>query len=291
MIPAKAIAAQDEPYRLESFTVNPPGQLKVETSGGHIEVKGSSSKTVRVEMYASKNGRNILPEDSNLDDWDIDISKTGNKVNAIAKHHNNWSLFGGNHITISFVVYVPREMSSDLNTSGGHINIRGLSGKQDISTSGGHLELTDLKGTIKARTSGGHISINDVEGDLNARTSGGHIDVQNSKGSLDVKTSGGHINLADVSGTVDARTSGGSITADFKSIGESVNLRTSGGNIKISVPDKTGLNLNLKGSYVSTNLQNFSGKVERDEVDGTLNGGGPQITARTSGGTVSLLFQ
>lgn len=289
LLPVKA-AAQDEPYRVESFTVNTPGRLEVNTSGGHIEVKGSSDKTVRVEMYATKNGHNILAEDSKLDNWDIDISKSGDRVKAIAKHHNSWSVFG-NHITISFVVYTPREMSTDLNTSGGHIAIRGLSGKQYIATSGGHLELADLKGTIRARTSGGHISVSDVEGDLDAHTSGGHIDVRKSEGSLKVRTSGGHINLADVSGTIDARTSGGNIRADLKSIAKSVNLRTSGGNIKISVPDKTGLNLNLKGSYVSTNLQNFSGKVERDEVDGTLNGGGPQITARTSGGTVSLLFQ
>ncbi|MGD8426405.1 MAG: DUF4097 family beta strand repeat-containing protein [Balneolaceae bacterium] len=293
LIPAKAtpkVLMQGEPYRVESFQLSGSGQLKVETSGGHIEVKGSSTNTVRVEMYVRKSGHNILPEDSDLGDWDIDISQSGSQVRAIAKHHSKWKLFGGNNMSISFVVYTPREISSNLDTSGGHIKVQGLSGKQQISTSGGHLELNELKGTIKARTSGGHISINDIQGDMDARTSGGHIDVRNSEGSLSVKTSGGHIELANVSGTVEASTSGGGISADLRSIAESVDLRTSGGNIRISVPDNIGLDLHLRGSYVSTNLKNFSGKVDRDEVDGKLNGGGPMITARTSGGTVSLSF-
>lgn len=300
MLPAAAspntgsMPSQDEPYRIETFDITTPGDLNVETSGGHITVKGSSNNSVRVEMYVRKNGRNLLPEDNDLDDWDIDISQSGSSVQAVAKRRGSsgWNIFGKNNgLSISFVVYTPREMSTDLNTSGGHIEARGLSGNQKVSTSGGHLQLTNLKGTIDARTSGGHVEIADVQGDVDARTSGGHIDVRNSEGNLKVKTSGGHIDLADISGSVEARTSGGSISADLDTIGQFVELRTSGGNVEIRVPENIGLDLNLEGSYVSTNLQNFSGEVDRDEVHGKLNGGGPKISARTSGGTVSLSFK
>lgn len=300
MMPSEATAhtgntsSQDEPYRVEKFDITTPGNLNINTSGGHITVKGSSDNSVRVEMYVRKNGRNLLPEDTNLEGWTIDISQSGSSVQATAKRqgNNGWNLFGkDSHLSISFVVYTPREMSTDLNTSGGHIEARGLSGNQKISTSGGHLDLANLKGTIVARTSGGHIDIADVQGDIDARTSGGHIDVRNSEGKLIVKTSGGHIDLANISGSVEAKTSGGSISADLNSIGQFVALRTSGGNVEISVPGNLGLDLNLKGSYVSTNLQNFSGEVERNEVHGKLNGGGPKISAHTSGGTVSLSFK
>lgn len=299
MYPALALdtsanTGQDEPYRIESFDMNGPGNLDVQTSGGHITVEGSSSNSVRVEMYVSKNGRNLLPEDIDLEDWDINISQSGSSIEATAKRTNNRSRgwFGNNNnLSISFVVYTPREMSSDLKTSGGHIETRGLEGNQQIATSGGHLELANLKGTIEARTSGGHIDLSDIEGDVQARTSGGHIDVQKSEGSIKIKTSGGHIKLAEVSGTVEASTSGGGISADLTTIGQFVDLKTSGGNVSISVPDKLGLDLNLRGSYVSTRLENFSGEVDRDEVRGKLNGGGPTISARTSGGTVSLSFK
>lgn len=284
---------KEEPYRIESFNIDGPGTLDVKTSGGHITVEGSSSKTVRVEMYVKKNGRYLQPEDTNLEDWEIDITQSGNSVKATAKRESsgNWSFFGNdNNFSISFVIYTPKEMSTDLKTSGGHIKTQGLKGEQKIATSGGHLELTRLEGTVEARTSGGHINISDVIGDLQARTSGGHINVRNSEGVLHVKTSGGHIDLSDVSGSVKASTSGGHIKADLKSINQFVELRTSGGNVKIRVPEDMGFDLNLRGSYVRTNLKNFSGEVDRNEVEGKLNGGGAKISARTSGGTVSLTF-
>lgn len=283
--------AQDEPYRVETFNIDTPGELEIQTTGGHITVEGSSPNEVRVEMYVQKNGRNLSPEDTDLNKWKIDISQSGNAVKAIAEHGNNGWWNGRNDESISFVVYTPREMSTDLKTSGGHIEALGLTGNQDISTSGGHLDLSELEGTVKARTSGGHIAIAEVRGDVDAQTSGGHIEVQKSQGDLKVKTSGGHIELAEVSGIVKAKTSGGSISADLESIEESIDLSTSGGNISISVPKNTGLDLNLKGSYVSTNLNNFSGKIERNEVEGQLNGGGPMVSARTSGGRISLSFK
>lgn len=299
IIPTKVKASgpnttmQDHPYRVESFTLSGEGTLDVQTSGGHITVTGSSSNTVEVEMYVRKNGKNLTPDDTNLEDWDIDISQSGQSIRAIAERKGSgWNWFGGqNKPSVSFVVYTPKNINSDLNTSGGHIKVGGLSGEQQIKTSGGHLELSTLTGTVNARTSGGHITVSDVQADLKARTSGGHIEAENSEGNLTFKTSGGHISLNNVAGTVEAHTSGGSIEADLITIGEFVDLKTSGGNVNITVPTDIGLNLDLKGSFVSSNLQNFSGKAERNEIEGQINGGGPSISARTSGGTVSLAFR
>lgn len=284
---------KDEPYRIEEFTLSGAGSLNVCTSGGHITVKGSDTDKVRVEMYVKKNGRNMLPVDTDLEDFEIDISKSGRKITATAKTNrdSNWKFWRNNNISISFVVYTPLEMSTDLHTSGGHVEASGLSGNQDIATSGGHLDLLRLTGKVTARTSGGHIDISEFEGDMEARTSGGHIDVVNTSGKLRVRTSGGHIELNNVAGTVEARTSGGSIDADLSSIGQFVDLRTSGGNLNISVPGGLGLDLELSGSRVQSELKNFSGEVERDQIDGSINGGGPKISARTSGGTVRIKFR
>lgn len=281
----------DDPYRVEEFTIRTPGNLEVRTSGGHIEVDGSESNTVRVEMYVRQNGRELTPSDTDLDDFDIEIEQRGNTVTAIAKREGKNRWFGNNNISISFVVYTPREMSTRLKTSGGHIRVTGLEGNQDIRTSGGHLDLKQLLGTIEARTSGGHIEVADIEGKLNARTSGGHIEAMNSSGSIQLGTSGGHIRLDKIRGTVEARTSGGSITANLENIDQSVSLRTSGGHVSVTVPRGMGLELDLRGSSVRTELRNFSGEVERDEIVGTINGGGPKLTARTSGGWVRLNYR
>jgi len=300
ILPASALSLnpektdRDEPYRVEEFSVSTPADLEVQTSGGHITVEASESSRIRVEMYVRRNGRELTPSDTDLDDFDIEISQSGDRVKAIAERRGrNWN-WGRNNISISFVVYTPREMTTELRTSGGHISATGLDGEQRLSTSGGHLEMNNLKGTVNARTSGGHIEIYDFAGNMNARTSGGHIEVEHSEGTLELHTSGGHISLRDLSGQVEARTSGGSIDADLTSIepqGDGANLRTSGGHINITVPAGIGLDLDLKGSRVSTELNNFSGHIERDEVEGSINGGGPRLTARTSGGTVRINFR
>lgn len=282
IIPAMAAIGKDEnlrfadPYRVESFRLSGPGSLQVKTSGGHITVEGTSSDSVLVEMHVRRNGRDLNPDDTNLDDWDIDISQSGQTIYAIAKRERNLKNFFGinNQLSISFIVYTPRAMSSDLVTSGGHITVSSLIGEQQMTTSGGHISLSDLEGDIEARTSGGHIDVSDLEGDLNLHTSGGHI------------------NLNSVSSNIiEAKTSGGNITADFISLGSSADLSTSGGNINITVPRDTGIDLDLKGSSVNSNdLVNFTGKTERGKIEGKINGGGSFVSARTSGGVVSLGF-
>lgn len=282
----------DDPYRTEAFSIDTPGQLEVQTSGGHITVEGSNDNQVRVEMYVRKDGNNLTPADTDLDEFEIRIEQNGNSVLASAKRKNSssWKFWQNNNMSISFVVYTPREMNTDLKTSGGHIKTAGLAGNQQIATSGGHLDLSDLEGRVQARTSGGQITLKNVSGEIEARTSGGHITAENAQGSLTVRTSGGHINLENIAGTIEASTSGGGISANITEMGEFAHLRTSGGNVDITVPRNIGLDLDLHGSRVRTQLENFSGSMEDDDISGTLNGGGPELTARTSGGTVRVTF-
>lgn len=283
---------QDEPYRIEEFNISTPGELEVRTSGGHITVEGSNANTVRVEMFVRKNSKALSVSDNNLENWEIDISKSGNAVKAIAKYksNNRWSWGSNDRPSISFVVYTPTQISSDLATSGGHIKAHGLEGNQKIKTSGGHLDLANLKGTIEAKTSGGHIDLTNIEGDLDAKTSGGHITVKAVTGKMELKTSGGHIKLDDISGSIKASTSGGNIKADLKTIAQFVNLKTRGGNISIRIPKDIGLDLELKGMFVRGKLKNFSGEMSDNRINGKLNGGGPKVTARTSGGGIKLSF-
>lgn len=295
LIASSPANAQDreEPYRVEEFSTDTPAELFVRTAGGHITVEPSDDNTFRVEMFVQKNGSYYTPDDTELEDYDIDISQNSNSITAEAKRSDNrrWNFWNRNNFSISFTVYAPAETSSELRTSGGHITAKGLDGRQNIRTSGGHLKLMDLIGNVEARTSGGHITVSNFEGELSARTSGGHIDTDNANGVLDLRTSGGHITLKESSGSADARTSGGSITADMVSISDFLELRTSGGSIDITVPGDTGYNLALRGNGVPSTVQNFSGEISRNQINGEMNGGGPNISARTSGGRVSLSFR
>ena len=277
-----------EPYVVQEFGVSDDVKIEVQTAGGSIEVIGRDTDEVRVEMYVRERGREVDPGDGDLNGWQIDIDKTGNKVYAIAKRQDrSW---GNNKVSISFIVYAPVRSTSELKTSGGSISLENLIGTQTANTSGGSIRAEKIGGDIELKTSGGSITINDIEGFVAANTSGGRISVDRVTGGIDVKTSGGSITLEEVHGNVEAKTSGGSITAEIVEPKDFIELKTSGGSISIVVPRDKGYDLELDGNRVRADLDNFSGQYERDEIEGTLNGGGTKISARTSGGSVRLNY-
>ncbi|MEX0780132.1 MAG: DUF4097 family beta strand repeat-containing protein [Balneolales bacterium] len=268
-----------------TFDVETPANLEVQLAGGQIQVQSHDRNEIRVEKYLE--GR--AAEDHNLN---IEVNKVGNTVFVKVENENrtfNW--FSGRNPKISFKIFVPAETSGNLQTSGGSIAIQGINGDTEMRTSGGSLSINRVIGHVTARTSGGPITVGQTEGVLSARTSGGPIKISGFTGELDCRTSGGSISLTDVNGKIAGRTSGGSITANNLNYIDSLDLRTSGGNVSVTIPDKLNLDLDLRGSRVRTNLNNFSGTSERNKVEGKVNGGGIPISLRTSGGVIDLKYE
>lgn len=247
----------DDAYRIETFSVDNLPTVQIETSGGSINTIGHSENSVRVEMYVRRNNRYYSPSDTDLDDFEINISQSANTVTVSAERENSgiggW--FNNNrNFSISFVVYTPSES------------------------------------IVNGSTSGGSVSAENIVHTLNLRTSGGSINLDQTYGNINVRTSGGGIRVTDSGGALSARTSGGSIRADLGEVTGDLDLRTSGGSIRINVPGETGCDLNLRGNRVNVDLVNFTGSSERNSIEGSMNGGGYKITARTSGGSVNLDF-
>jgi len=293
-----ALATEGQPYLTKEFTMDKPGNLNVKINGGGISVSSHEGNKVKVEMYVRKGVKWITPTDDAADDiredYDIEIVQSENTVSARVERKNeisSWFSWFGDNISISFTVYVPEKISCTLNTSGGSISLKGVTGKQEVKTSGGSLTLNSIQGRMEARTSGGSISIEKYTGTLSAHTSGGPISLQDSRGELNVSTSGGSIKLNNVDGSIEASTSGGGIHANISALDKYLRLKTSGGSITAVVPTGLGLDLNLKGNHVNAKLINFNGEAEKDEVVGSMNGGGIPVVMSTSGGSVNLEYQ
>jgi len=290
-LPAQAKAGTaDTPYLTKTFNLS-AGDLYVSTSGGSIKVEGGSGNTVKVEMYvkSSKHSDQKIKEMLE-DEYEIKIGQTGSRVEAIAKRLGsgwNW-----NGISISFVVYTPKNFACELHTSGGSLNLSGVSGnRQSMKTSGGSIHAEKISGELDVDTSGGSIHIDELNGNLKANTSGGSINLSAIRGDIDAHTSGGGINIEDVQGYVSATTSGGSITANISKLEKQLILKTSGGSVNATIPSGLGLNLDLRGNRVNTSLNNFSGESKSDRVRGTVNGGGISVELATSGGSVNLNYR
>jgi len=58
------------------------------------------------------------------------------------------------------------------------------------------------------------------------------------------------------------------------------------------LPAGKGYDLDLSADKIKTDaLVNFNGKVEDDELKGTLNGGGTKVTANAGGSKIVLTFK
>jgi hypothetical protein len=276
-------------YSIHQFPANNGENLEVRTSGGSISVKGADVDEAEVRMYVRKRNRYLSPSDTDLSNFDIEITKRGNTIIARASRKNTRNtILNVNNESISFEVLIPSQFNIDISTSGGSIKIDEIEGNLNGSTSGGSISLNNLGGVVDVRTSGGSISINECGGTIKARTSGGSVTAKNSTGIIELRTSGGSMNLDNISGELDASTSGGSIRGNMLKLEGDLSLSTSGGSINASMPADLGLDLDLKGNNVVVQLQNFTGETKRNSVNGSMNGGGHKVSMRTSGGTVRL---
>jgi len=287
-----------------SFTVSPGGLLVVEAENGSITVDTDAGTSATVE---------IIPKDVDefLRDYQYSISQEGNSIRvkiAAKSRLDSWFSWGRKGFKI--VASIPREFNVDLQTSGGSISVADLVGKADAGTSGGSIDLGRMHGPVTAetsggsiklggavgevvlKTSGGFIEVGEVEGSLEAGTSGGSISVDGAQGKTALETSGGSISAKEVRGAITAETSGGSISVGFGGPLEGDSLmETSGGGIDVSIPGNVGLQLDASssGGSVSANLASgIQGRIEKSRIEGVLNGGGPRLKLRTSGGGISI---
>ena len=223
-----------EPYQTKSLANESIKNIKVETSGGSIEVIGGNASESRIEVYVRPNNgkENTLTKEEIQnrlsEDYNLTISVADNKLTAIAKAKDrsmNWK----KALNISFKVFVTENVSTNLSTSGGSIALKNINGTQDFSTSGGSLHLEKVGGNITGKTSGGSIFVEDAKEEIDLSTSGGSIDARNCKGNIKLATSGGSLKLNDLKGIVKATTSGGSVHGT--SIKGELLAHTSGGNI------------------------------------------------------------
>lgn len=258
---------------------NIDGEIEARTSGGDVRVRGATGRT---EVRTSGG--------------DIYLVRIGGPVEAKTS--------GGN------VVVRGADAEVDVRTSGGDIEVRDTGGRVKASTSGGDIEVVNARGSVSVHTSGGDIELENVRGPVEATTSGGDIEGRDIGGAAEVRTSGGSIELLRVNGGVRARTSGGDVTVevtleDFSKEHE-ITLRSSGGDLRLIIPEKLPATIQAKidvrspwedfriySDFPLTSSEENGGERRRRRrytilSEGEINGGGDFIVLSTVNGNIYI---
>jgi DUF4097 and DUF4098 domain-containing protein YvlB len=299
-----AQAAQQKTHR--TFNVAPGGKLVLTADVGDVKVTtGGSGVTVDVVADASE---------SVLKEHRVDFRQDGNTLYVDGDYNNHgWNFFDWNHLRVHYTIQVPSQFNLDVKTSGGDLDIGDLSGEILARTSGGDVEMGRTAGTVDVKTSGGEVKIRSASGKLiavssggdieieeaggpvEARTSGGSIEITRAGGNVLARSSGGGIRIGEALGAVDATTSGGSITARIsRQPNADSRLVSSGGGINVSLAGdvRADLEAHTSGGGIDSNVPvTVLGKQSENDLVGKINGGGPRLVVRTSGGGITLKRQ
>lgn len=294
-LPARATIERDVE---KTFTVQAAGTLRIDTSGGGIRVVPGPDGVVRIVAHERIRAGSDAEADQILKDLDLKFGQSGGEVSARAKyereafgfHFGSWP-----PVEVDFTASVPARFSADLCTSGGAIVVGDLSGAVDARSSGGAIRLGKLGGPVRARTSGGEVSLQQAGAAASLETSGGPIEVGRVAGPADFSTSGGGIRIGGVEGSVRAHTSGGGIRAAIVGPlkGDCV-LSTSGGSVRVQVDRTAAFRLDAETSGGDVQTRGLAITLEArdrpraDKLVGDVNGGGPLLKLRTSGGGISV---
>lgn len=290
---SKIVRTIDEPIDFSDVD-----KVEVSTQGGSIKVStlpGSMGNVTVEQVFRNASESEADSMESKID-HSIEIRE--NVLYVYFKYKNEqsvWSFFT-REPTVNFNISIscPPELDVDLDTSGGQIEVKGVRGEVAAETSGGAMHFADIGGAIKAHTSGGQIRASEVEGQVDLSTSGGPITVSSIGGNSTLKTSGGPIKAMNVRGPLDAKTSGGSITASFPNgIDSDTRLKTSGGSITAKLPEGERFFLDAQTSGGSVRTQfpfaTQDGPI-RNRAEGPINGGGPELELKSSGGNIQVNY-
>jgi len=288
----------------KTFEAAPGGQLVLDVDRGSIELVTAASGGCEIQVTRKAKNQKIL------DEHDITFAKEGDKISVNAKGKQASSWFGQS-LQVEYVIAVPEKFDVDLKTAGGSVRVTGLHGKVKAHTSGGSMKFEKLEGPLNANTSGGSITVagcqgpvevktsggslklSDITGDVSAKTSGGSISCSRLVGKSVVHTSGGSISASGIKGQIDAATAGGSVQASLEGqpAGE-CSLKTSGGSVAIELVEDITADVDAKTSAGSVS-SDFAVNPPQDpkkksELQGKINGGGPLLTLRSSGGSIRV---
>jgi DUF4097 and DUF4098 domain-containing protein YvlB len=183
-----------------------------------------------------------------------------------------------------------------INTSFGDIQLIEAQAKTaDIKSRNGAVELekTDVKDLLTVKSDFGNLTLQQVSaGSYDLDTKNGKISVDGAQNELKAHSDFGSITVLNArNATIDLSSKNGGLTFSG-SLGDGPHiLHSDFGNIKITLPEESKLNLDLQtdfGKISSSFSITVNGDMDSRHWTGSINGGGATLTIDTKNGNISL---
>ena len=168
----------------------------------------------------------------------------------------------------------------------GSITLKACQSDVDVKAATGNIEINDARGAVTAKTGmNGNISVENVKGAVKAVTSTGDLCFEEVKGPISARTGmTGNIKLKACQSDVNAQTASGKIQAEMTHQPQFPwDLRTSDfGEVLVTLNPDVAVDLDAQTIRSLESTVPIVGMIEKNKLNGTINGGGPLLKLRAS---------
>jgi DUF4097 and DUF4098 domain-containing protein YvlB len=257
--------------------------LRVKVDTGSVRVEGGLQPTINYSVSNHSFASSEEKARRELEAYKISVYVRGDTAWVVGE----WQGSRPRRSSSEFVINVPRNTEwVKVETEGGDLAAKGISGRVDGESGGGAIRLDDIGGAINAETGGGSIDVGTVGGELSLRTGGGSIKVIAARGKINAETGGGSVVVTSgLQGAV-LETGGGSI--EVQRCSGSLKVTTGGGSIELG---EIAGPAEIETGGGSIRLSSATGAVRAETGGGsiTLNGV-PTARAETGAGGIVARF-
>jgi len=290
----------------QEFLVDEPCSLSVHVPGALTRLRPGSDPD-RVEVEISVTGCPPDEAEAILDRMQVGTHQMKDTVRVYSDSDRAdaewWRWVRTLDVTIHVDLRLPPHVEAEIRAPGGAVDIADLHGHVDIKVMGGPCHAENLDGTLDIRAESSDVSIEDFSGDeLIARVAVGSLTLEDVTAdtvtvrsvaaplSLDRITSAttvtaksAPVDLRDLSGPCTARVQAGRL-AFVGSPEDEITLRVTGASLTVALPSDHGADLRMSGPHLALDEGfSFDGERTVQEIDGTLNGGGPALKLVATG--------
>lgn len=254
------------------FDVRSGGSLTVDLADMDVTVQEGSGSVATVRVFASARdmawGREIY------DRSQFEAGASGGNLTLTAVNpriqREEWER--GNWVSLRAEVTVPGRYDLDLHTGDGDIRVGSFEGEFRARSGDGDVRVDALVGS--------RIEIRTADGDVSAES----LDASE----IVLHTSDGDLRSDRVNGALTAESSDGDIRFGIQGF-EGLSVRTGDGDVMLSVDPSIAADVFIEAEDVDMSRDfSVSGRLRDRNVEGSINGGGPDLRVRTGDGSVTI---
>ncbi len=280
------------------FVVGAQPTLDIELSQGEMEFVTGPEGVVTVRVVQSLSHENDAQANQAFDDWKFDFSQKGDSVvfRGANRHNLVWDWNPVRAMQCTVTITLPRSSGVAIKGRQLRVSLDRIDGDLSVRMDAGSLFAKRVGGDVSVKTLDGQLTFSSIGGraDLNLQT--GQILIGRTEGPLEVNSNGGVLEVQQVTDTV--KVSGETLDVILglaNPLKGKVNVSSALGSIVLKVENTANVTIDAAAPWLGAvktrglELEILSGRIGSSRLNATLNGGGPLVTLRARGGTVSII--